>query len=180
MLGSRYITIISTVCSTTVFIAVALLLPLMAWHIQVQNSMLLGTIDECQSESRTVWRQLLHYEASVIQNKAAEFDENRIRDKRGYAPSSSFRAARPAFGGVSCCSCQQGKEGSSGPQGRPGKDGQPGGPGPSGRNGREGRYIIPVTASEPPCQKCPTAPVGSPGLPGAKGNRGMPGKNYIN
>ncbi|KAE9547695.1 hypothetical protein FO519_009092, partial [Halicephalobus sp. NKZ332] len=174
MLSGRSITVLSTVLSFATFIAVVVLLPLVHTWIQQRNTKLLALVEDCQVETKDIWKQLTRYDAYILRNGIVAFDESRIRDRRQYGGAPAYRG-RQAVVGASCCSCQQGKAGPPGPPGQPGKDGKPGFPGSPGRDGRTGQYIIPVSTQETSCQKCPTASIGPPGLPGTKGNRGLPG-----
>ncbi|KAI6217625.1 Col-cuticle-N domain-containing protein [Aphelenchoides besseyi] len=148
----RWTLIASTVLSTGTLVILILIIPLFAIHIQKRNTQLLSTIQDCQIESRNLWKEVAQWDKNGKQKRA----------KRA-----------PYFG--SCCTCTQGSVGAAGRSGKPGRDGKPGAKGIDGTPGKDGVYLRAQELAQEPCQKCPVPKQGPPGLNGLKGKQGAAG-----
>ncbi|KAI6195518.1 Col-cuticle-N domain-containing protein [Aphelenchoides besseyi] len=148
----RWALIASTVLSIGTLVILILVIPLFAIHIQKRNTQLLSTVQDCQIESRNIWKEVIQW------------------DKNG----KQKRFKRASYFG-SCCTCTQGAVGAAGPPGKPGRDGKPGTRGVDGIPGKDGVYLRAQELAQEPCQRCPVSKPGPPGLNGLKGKQGAAG-----
>ncbi|KAI6198027.1 Col-cuticle-N domain-containing protein [Aphelenchoides besseyi] len=172
----RWTLIASTVLSTGTLVILILIIPLFAIHIQKRNTQLLSTIQDCQIESRNLWKEVAQWDKNGKQKRAKRapyFGSSGAKGIDGTPGKDGVYLRAQELAQEPCQKCpvpKQGPPGLNGLKGKQGAAGPPGQPGIPAINGEKGARG-PIGS--------PPGPIGARGRIGVQGRDGSPGARGI-